>query len=582
MENRGSQLSRLQEFTRYFFKCPPSKHLFFVMLAAALLFPVAGNDLFSKTGYFIFLIVPAFLTSVLGWKTVKWLGGKFEDKHAYFLSTLTMFGVAILLAAVSFIDNFYIFEIWNVVEILFIGLAAVFMFHLLVYAAVGVISIYKAVAPASLYLLFSALILLSFRTVTPKMLGRLGTLVGISFFIVWVFIKLTDAPFKSTLGITTFDLVSLSIAEYVHTGGSDKNPFSGMGKDLKVPYQVLKFQTKKSKYAIAVPWLHPGPIESIGGKLPNLLAENLKKKLSDAVFLHTYVDHTFNPVSLDRITGQMRNMTFSGKGFSKSARATRLVQVRNNGTTLLGQKFGNAYLFISTFAPKVTEDISPAVGFWLLRKFGRNAIFVDAHNSFSREIDEAEAIGFGDARVENLIAAIEIARKKLDRERQAPFKVSIESSGRDFLEFGVKGISVFCTEVRRQKNAVIVLDTNNLVPEFRERIIKKVKQAGFNNAEVVTTDAHLGDFVVKMYGLTGRLGAEQLEKEILGLVDTAGKNLESGRVSYLCADINARVFGEKMFHQLIATANSLIPFAKFLALTLITAFLLAAYVVLQF
>ena len=71
----SSDVGRIAELTRYFFKCPPTKHILILMLASALLFPIAGSDIFSKTGFFIFLFAPALFTSIFSWRVVEKIGG---------------------------------------------------------------------------------------------------------------------------------------------------------------------------------------------------------------------------------------------------------------------------------------------------------------------------------------------------------------------------------------------------------------------------------------------------------------------------------------------------------------------------
>ncbi len=578
----SGDIDRIAALTRYFFQCPPSKHIIIIMIISALLFPIAGNDLFSKTGFFIFLLIPAFLTSALSWRIVQKLGGIFKGKYSYFLSTISMLSIAVLLAVVSLVERFYTFKTWSPLEILFVGLSAVFMLHVLVYAAVGNLSIYRAILPASIYLILSSIILYSFHVVTLRILGRFATLLFVSFFLVWLFIKLTDAPFKRTLGIPTFDLISLAIMEYVDPEQISKNPFKNIGKLSKIPNQAIKFETKKNKYLLTVPWLHPGPVESIGGKMPSELVTSLKKFATNSVFLHTYVDHSLNPIFLEKTISKILSALGNKNTFSqKLSKCTKFLSIKVNGASLLAQKFGNAYFFISSFAPKITEDITPSVGLALLEKFNNKAIFVDAHNSFSPEDEDIESIGFGDERIDNLFLAVDSAKEKLDKETQYPLKVSVVNSEHTFLDYGVKGIRVIAFEISKQKAAFIVLDANNLVPEFRAEIIAKLNSLGFNIVEILTTDTHMGNFVVKIYGQIGRLGKEVLEKEITLLAQEALQKLEKANVSYSFSQIDVKVFGERTFPQLIATAHALIPFAKFLTVSLFIAFLFAAYVILQ-
>ena len=581
MEDSGG-VDRIAQLARYFFRCPPAQHVLTIMIVAALLFPISGSDIFSKTGFFIFLFVPAILTSIFSWKVVEKMGGVFKDSYSYFLSTVSMIAIAALLAVVSLTERFYTFQTWNSVQILFVGLAAIFVLHLLVYAAVGGLSIYKSAIPSSLYLIFSGVIMYFLGAVSLRIFGRFALLLLASFSIVWLFIKLTDAPFKRTLGVATFDLISLAISEYVDPTKISRNPFKSVGRIVNVPNQAVKFETKNNKYLLTVPWLHPGPVESIGGKLPSELLNALKKRYSNSVFAHTYVDHSLNPIFLSQTVEKISASLKSKNYFSeKIAKCTKFLSLKINGVSLVCQKFGKTYFFVTSFAPKVTEDITSSVGFSLLEKFSNNAIFVDAHNSFSPEDDEVESIGWGDKRVTNLLSAIDSAKKKLDTEKQCPFKFSLVSSAKTFLDHGIKGIRFLAFEISKQKVALVVLDANNFVPEFRAEIIKKLSALGFNIAEVLTTDTHIGDLVIKIYGQIGRSGKEVLAEEIVSLGKEALKKLDYSKMSYGFSNISVKVFGEKTFHQMIATAHSLIPFAQFLTLSLFVAFLFAAYVIFQ-
>ena len=92
----------LEDIPKYFISAPQKKHVLFTMLVAAVLFPVVGNDIFSKAGYAIFLVVPAVLSSALTWRVVRNFGGYCKEKHALLMSTISMFAVAIAIAAVLY------------------------------------------------------------------------------------------------------------------------------------------------------------------------------------------------------------------------------------------------------------------------------------------------------------------------------------------------------------------------------------------------------------------------------------------------------------------------------------------------
>ena len=534
----------------------------------------------TKGGYAIFLVVPAVLSSALTWRVVRNFGGYCKEKHALLMSTISMFAVAIAIAAVSIIDRFYTFEDWSSLEILFVMLAAVFTLQLLVFFAVGGISLYKAAIPASLQIIFSTIILYSFRAVQVKTLARFVLLIAVAFWLVWLFVKLTDMPFKRTLGINTSTLVALALREWAEPGMVNFNPFAGAGKDATVHVQALRYDFGTGNYLISVPWLHPGPIESIGGKLPSLIKSRLKGKFEQCVFLHTYVDHSLNPIFLDKVVQKIAEVSANGKASGSSAKATKFIEVKKDGVNVIAQKIGGNYLFITTFAPEITDDISYAVGSNLLNKLGKKAILVDAHNSLSSNEDE-DPVGIGDEKAKNLESALEYAKEKIDREKQNTIKIGIASSENSFMHEGIKGIDAVVFSINGQKAVFVVLDANNVAPNFRERIRKKLKGFGFGIAEIATTDSHLGDFILQKYGKVGLINQEILEREIIDIVKQAENELKGAKAAYLFADFKARVFGEKLYHQIVATGSSVIPFAKFVAVSTFVAFLFSAHVLLN-
>jgi putative membrane protein len=320
----------------------------------------------------------------------------------------------------------------------------------------------------------------------------------------------------------------------------------------------------------------------MGGRLPAALSENAREDFNGCVVMHTYVDHSLNPIFAEDTAKELSRLCKNKNLYGKpSAKATQFVEIRKSNVNVIAQKIGDLYIFITSFAPEITEDVSSAIGFNLLDKYKNRAIFIDAHNSFSPDSENEEPVNFGDSKAGRLFSAIDFAKENVDAKKQSAVEFSVEATQKDFMTEGIRSVSVIAYRIAGQKTAIVVLDTNNLVPSFRERIRNRLKSAGFGIVELVTTDAHLVEFLVKKHDQIGLRNTESLEEEIIALAKKALAKLHSAKAAYIFTDLKARVFGEGLFPQIIATGNSLIPFAKFTATALFMAFLFASYLLLQ-
>ncbi len=93
---------------------------------------------------------------------------------------------------------------------------------------------------------------------------------------------------------------------------------------------------------------------------------------------------------------------------------------------------------------------------------------------------------------------------------------------------GPGGITSIVIKVAEQKTAYVVIDGNNMISGLREKILSALFSAGFDEAEVFTTDTHAVNAVV-----LGRRGyhpvGEAMNHELLiDYIRDAAKTAEAG------------------------------------------------------
>jgi putative membrane protein len=135
--------------------------------------------------------------------------------------------------------------------------------------------------------------------------------------------------------------------------------------------------------------------------------------------------------------------------------------------------------------------------------------------------------------------------------------------------FGPAGISVIAVEVVGQNFAYINIDGNNMTRGLREEILQHVRDIGFDDAEVMTTDTHMVNGVVH-----ARLGYhpigevvdwEPLLKEVVRVSKEALANLEECEVGVVSGQIPVMTLGQKSLRGVMSTVYKT---SKITALTL--------------
>ena len=343
-----------------------------------------------------------------------------------------------------------------------------------------------------------------------------------------------------------------------------------LGEDEDVETHVLKFGSHKTKAAIIVPMVHPGPFKNIGS---SLLPSMLKHDFERAFDCNACVPLGILGHELD-LASQAQNRKIIAKVIESAnfpiteEKATSLVGITQGFATASCQIFGKIAFLSFTLAPKTTEDLPQQLGRVVLEE-AKNlgleyAVVVNAHNSIN-DSNDAEV---------SLEELHKVASQCLKKAISLPFQTfEIGASTLFPEEFNLKdgmgpgGITAIVVKVADQKTAYIVIDGNNMISGLREKILDALKKSGFHESEVFTTDTHAVSALVlgrRGYHPVGEaMNIELLIRHIQEVSKAAEKNLETCKAG--CSRIivpKIRVIGQNRIESLSLLVDKTLQRAK--------------------
>jgi putative membrane protein len=393
----------------------------------------------------------------------------------------------------------------------------------------------------------------------------------IAFLASYLLLSSIDRLGKKGYGLPTLLLFRAFLLNWV-TGLNEplEKQLEEMGEDADIEVNLLKFDSSKPKAAVIVPIVHPGPFKNIGSSLlPSLLKLGFEKEFgcSTAIPLGL-LGHELDLASQAQNQKILSALIASAKFKASTALASPRVKVTEGTATASCQIFGDTALLSFSLAPETTEDLPQELGRLVeeeAAKYGlKYAMVVNAHNSLTEVIDTEEHLG-----------ALQIAASKcLQKAVAQPTKAFMVGAASVFpKEFTLKegmgtgGITAIVVQVETQKTAYVIIDGNNMISGFREKILAALSSLGFDESEVFTTDTHAVSALV-----TGRRGyhpvGEAMDQElVLRYISEAARkaesNLEVSKAGYLHLVVpKVRVIGEERLHSMTTLVDEAIKKAK--------------------
>ncbi len=569
--------------SRYFVSLPhPAKTTILIVIVSfifGLLFALARDQGAGLVGILaggvdgLFLLAfPAFLSS-LGLFLVR---RKAVFRRAVFLGLLSA-----LVYGIFYLASFALFGIWESAEnLLFIGFGFAFvLWYFMLFLAFDFRK--SAFVFATMQLVIFSIFFLAAGGIGAGT-DPAGLIVKVylaSFVLLaalYVLFYLISAPMKKNLGISSMDALSMFLSQWLYGEKDLEEAFEEIGEEVETLVWVANLKGRKNDVLFVVPYIHFGPFGNLGGSeftgmIANALAGKKGEKKKEVFVFHGTATHDFNPVSSDEISqvvGACKRAIKKLK-MKKAALSYSCCQV---GTVRAQAYQINDSAFLSyTRAPKTTEDVNLGIGLALMEKakrYCKSACIVDEHNAETGDISSVEIgnpIGF------DMLDATE--KLLSEKHKKKNFLFGAASSSIELDTVGKNGLKLALFAQGKKMNAILLADSNGIVPKFRETLLELFeglgKECGYEcKGEIMTTDTHQINTVRGALNPLGTENCNDMAMEIRKLFFEAKEKLE--KVSFDSAEerFGIKVFGIGQSAEIASTINAVVSILR-LALPLI-------------
>jgi len=558
-------IKKAVNLTGYFISLPESKVFIVGIFLVGLFLGIAINigeysayDLLLKgtTDGMLLLTFPAYISAVVI---------KLMIRRMPFRRILATTFIGECFYALAYGGGFFLADISAYYSqlIIFIGAAVVFVLWYVIARLIFVLR-WRAILFAVIQLLFHLAFFMNSGVIkfdSPLMESM--TKFYLSAFVLlgalYLFFLIINAPMKRTFGVSSTDAFSLFISQWLYQKKDLESVFESVGMRVRTFVSLLSFERENDKVLFLTPFVHFGPFGNLGGsEFTSLLPEKLDKKHNATTFVfHGTVTHDFNPISSDEVDVIMDTCNDCMKGAVHKSSKVSLSKGSKEECHADALLFGDTAFVGVSRAPEVTEDINFGLGLSMMseaEKKVKNVTVVDQHNAETGEItsfEPGDPIGF------RYTEAIKDALEEKQKNNSLEIGISNRTVESPLVgKAGIK-IAVFSTS---PEYVLVLIDSNGVTPEFREKIMEEVSSLGKYRVGVYTTDTHQINVV---RGTLNPLKDEkQVIEEILLGVKEAKEDMQPAKF-YSCKkwfDIN--VLGAKQSIEIVSTVNSIVAVAK--------------------
>lgn len=337
-------------------------------------------------------------------------------------------------------------------------------------------------------------------------------------------------------------------------------------REVLIESRMLQLSSSQNKNAvIVVPGVHPGPFYPIGSSnIPADIYARLKSSQSIPMIVHSMSDHGLNLPSKSQVERYVSNLKNQSETLDSGVKMTTPVVTQVGRATVTGMVFGRTLFVAITQAPYGMEDfpveVRKEIEDYSEKKNFKNVLVVDTHNSEGEKPSEKEC--------SDALEAARIAIDLLSSAQQFDFQVGIahsselgESLGADV---GPAGIGLILFEVNGQRFSLVIVDSNNSVIGYREKLFSEFeKRTQARILELCTSDTHVT--AAKTSDAKGYLALgdatsyDKLGEEIAGLYWKAVNGIGNGSFSSSIARGRVKTIGSDVlddFSGLLDSASS--------------------------
>ncbi|MEM4554902.1 MAG: DUF2070 family protein [Candidatus Anstonellaceae archaeon] len=397
------------------------------------------------------------------------------------------------------------------------------------------------------------------------LLAKLYLAVFVFLAAIYLMFYFLSLPMKKNLKISSMDAISMFLSQWLYGEKELEEVFDEIGEEAETFVWVGKFEGKQGGAFFVVPYIHFGPFGNLGGsELTYLIAKSLSDKANVFVF-HGTVTHDFNPVSSKEAEIVI----------SACKKAIQKIQLRPAKFAYSECKVGSirasAYLindaaFVTySRAPQTTEDINFGLGLaasQIAKSKYKSVAVVDEHNAETGDISSVEVgspIGF--EILDATAALFQTSPKKSD------FLFGSASGTINLETVGKNGVKLALFKTRKKLYAILLIDANGIVPEFRSQLVELLctlgKEKGLQCVgEVMTTDTHQINTVQGVLNPVGTTQRGDLMMLVRGLFSDAFLRLEKVKFGSAQERFKIKVFGSGQSAEIASTINGVIAILR--------------------
>ncbi|MGB9937578.1 MAG: DUF2070 family protein [Methanobacterium sp.] len=523
------------------------------------------------------------LPSIMGGGFTKTIVNSFNGRHmkmkqSMFLAFVSMMIVGIIYILGSIATLYSSYNYSYTLDSLIFGIVLMFAFRTIAIWGTSNINLLKSISVSAIQpvlILSMVVVIVSLTNITTNLgnFSFLALLIKIAIaslilmLAIYSFVAVLESPMRRNLGIGGLELLSLAIAHITEGSKAMEKLFEDMGEPIDTLIGILSFKNKNGiKALFLAPSVHPGPIGNIGGgNMPTIIANKFD---TFTMVSHGPSTHDFNPVSSKELDKLERIIKGALPEMDYSTTCSKFYRVQNGDAKIGFQTFNDNLLMLATFAPRGFDDMDFGIGLALANLAKANcdvkdAIVVDCHNSFKEE----GRILPGNKEVFELMGAVEKIKthKKVNGIKVGCAEDTLENMSKED-GIGQSGVKVMVVEVESQKTAYILLDSNNMVQGFREKIIEKVLELNIDCAEVMTTDTHFVNTLSGGHNPVGSKKGDKIIDSILNCTKKALDDLEDVSVAYkICNVHDLKTLGPTNATELVSTISSIIAVSRIFA-----------------
>jgi putative membrane protein len=374
------------------------------------------------------------------------------------------------------------------------------------------------------------------------------------------FISLINRVGKQSLGVPSLSLFKAFLLNWiVNLNAPFEELLEKLGEEQSVDLSLIKFDSSRTKAALVIPSVHPGPFKNVGSStLPSMLKSTIEKEYGCVACVpHGLFGHELDLASQGQNENVIKQVVQAMSFESSDAKASPFVAVNNGLATACCQIFGNAAFLSVTLAPKTTEDFPQELGMFARQEAKRLGlaccVVVNAHNSIDQTNDMPNEA------LDSLRAVAADCLEKAVAMKRLPFEVGAATILPK--EFGLKegmgqgGITVILINVGDQKTAYVVIDGNNAVSGLREKVLSALYSVGVDAGELYTSDTHSVNALILGERGYNPVGAATDHDKLIAYIKEATlaalSTLETGKTG--CRSItvdNVKVIGKERLEAL--------------------------------